>query len=139
MAEPRIRVSAILRWRGSLLLCRHEKGGRGYWLLPGGGVKKSESFAVALAREVREEIGLEDVRLERVLGVYRSAAEGKDDHVVVFVVRTAEPTAAIRAADALEIEAAGWFALDALPEDISPASARRIGEYRRGEVGVGDW
>ena len=33
MAEPRIRVSAILRWRGSVLLCRHEKGDRHYWLL----------------------------------------------------------------------------------------------------------
>ena len=37
MMEPRIRVSAILRWQGSILLCRHEKGGREYWLLPGGG------------------------------------------------------------------------------------------------------
>ena len=25
--EPRIRVSAILRWQGSILLCRHEKRG----------------------------------------------------------------------------------------------------------------
>jgi ADP-ribose pyrophosphatase YjhB (NUDIX family) len=109
------------------------------WYLPGGGVKKRESFGAALIREVREEIGLADVRLDRVLGVYRSAAEGKDDHVVVFVVRTAGATADIRATDALEIEAAQWFALDALPEDMSPASLRRIGEYRRGEVGVGAW
>ena len=36
--EPRIRVSAVLRWRDSVLLCRHEKGDKGYWLLPGGGV-----------------------------------------------------------------------------------------------------
>ena len=29
--EPRIRVSAILRWRGRVLLCRHEKTGKEYW------------------------------------------------------------------------------------------------------------
>ena len=36
--EPRIRVSAVLRWSDRVLLCRHEKGEKDYWLLPGGGV-----------------------------------------------------------------------------------------------------
>ena len=58
--EPRIRVSAILRWRGRMLLCRHEKPGREYWLLPGGGVNSGESLVDALHRELAEEIGLED-------------------------------------------------------------------------------
>ena len=43
-AEPRVRVSAILRWKGSVLLCRHEKPGKEYWLLPGGGVNGGESL-----------------------------------------------------------------------------------------------
>lgn len=58
--EPRIRVSAILRWRGRILLCRHEKGGKEYWLLPGGGVNSGESLVDALRRELEEECGLED-------------------------------------------------------------------------------
>jgi 8-oxo-dGTP diphosphatase len=58
--EPRIRVSAILRWHDRVLLCRHEKGGRDYWLLPGGGVNSGESLADALHRELEEEIGIED-------------------------------------------------------------------------------
>ena len=59
-AEPRIRVSAILRWHGRVLLCRHEKPGREYWLLPGGGVHSGESLVDALHRELAEEIGIDD-------------------------------------------------------------------------------
>jgi len=58
--EPRIRVSAILRWGGRILLCRHEKGEREYWLLPGGGVNSGESLTRALHRELAEEVGISD-------------------------------------------------------------------------------
>jgi len=61
MQEPRIRVSAVLRWQGRVLLCRHEKAGRGeYWLLPGGGVNAGESLVTALHRELLEEVGIID-------------------------------------------------------------------------------
>ena len=56
--EPRIRVSAIVRWRGRILLCRHEKRGRDHWLLPGGGVRSGETLTEALQRELAEEIGV---------------------------------------------------------------------------------
>jgi 8-oxo-dGTP diphosphatase len=59
-AEPRIRVSAILRWHDRVLLCRHEKPGKEYWLLPGGGVNSGESLVTALHRELAEEIGIDD-------------------------------------------------------------------------------
>jgi ADP-ribose pyrophosphatase YjhB (NUDIX family) len=58
--EPRIRVSAVLQWHDRLLLCRHEKPGKEYWLLPGGGVKSGESLVDALRRELSEEVGLDE-------------------------------------------------------------------------------
>jgi ADP-ribose pyrophosphatase YjhB (NUDIX family) len=58
VTEPRIRVSAILRWRGRILLIRHEKPDGDVWLLPGGGVQIGESLVRALTRELSEETGL---------------------------------------------------------------------------------
>ncbi len=58
--EPRIRVSAILRREGRILLVRHEKRGREYWLLPGGGVVVGETLFEAVKRELAEEVGLEE-------------------------------------------------------------------------------
>jgi ADP-ribose pyrophosphatase YjhB (NUDIX family) len=48
----------MLSWRGRILLCRQEKPGKEYWLLPGGGVKYGESLLEALERELAEEIGI---------------------------------------------------------------------------------
>jgi len=75
MAEPRIRVSAILRWRGNVLLCRHEKGDRQYWLLPGGGVNSGESLVNALHRELTEELGIaEEIPVEGPVAIVDSIA-----------------------------------------------------------------
>ena len=80
MGEPRIRVSAILRWRGRILLIRHEKGGRAVWLLPGGGVRSGESLLTALQRELWEETRLfgdgSDLPLEGPVAIVDSIAPG---------------------------------------------------------------
>lgn len=74
--EPRIRVCAVLRWQDRVLLCRHEKAGRGeYWLLPGGGVNAGESLLDALHRELFEEVGIqEEVPLEGPVAIVDSIA-----------------------------------------------------------------
>lgn len=79
MGEPRIRVSAILRWRGRILLCRHEKPGTEVWLLPGGGVRAGESLLRALQRELWEETRLAgaDLPLEGPVAIVDSIGPAK--------------------------------------------------------------
>jgi 8-oxo-dGTP diphosphatase len=90
--QHRIRVSAILRWENRLLLCRHEKGQREYWLLPGGGVDSGESLVAALHRELHEEVGLEDEPpVEGPVAIVDSIAPAKSysqKHVVHIIFAT---------------------------------------------------
>jgi ADP-ribose pyrophosphatase YjhB (NUDIX family) len=73
--DPRIRVSAILRWQGRVLLCRQEKPGKQYWLLPGGGVDGGETLMEALRRELREELGIAvDAQFEGPVAIVDSIA-----------------------------------------------------------------
>ena len=115
---------------GRLLLVKHTYDR--YWYLPGGGRKESEPAEQALARELREELGIRHARVDRKLATYFSEREGKRDTIDIFVVQAE----AVEKLQRLEIAAAQWFDLDALPADVSPATVRRIEEYR-GERDIG--
>jgi 8-oxo-dGTP diphosphatase len=88
-AAPRVRVSAVLRWDDQILLCRHEKPGKEYWLLPGGGVDVGESLVDALHRELFEEIGIdEEIPVEGPVAVVDSIAPTRSPsqkHVVQII------------------------------------------------------
>ena len=105
------------------------------WSLPGGGVQRGETLEQAARREAAEEVGATLGEL-KLLGVYSSFREGKSDHVTVFTCEDGEAT--LRGDH--EIEAARWFPLDALPPDVAPGTARRVGEFVDGRRSVvGRW
>jgi ADP-ribose pyrophosphatase YjhB (NUDIX family) len=99
--EPRIRVSAILRWQGRILLLRHEKPSGEVWLLPGGGVRLGESLVDALRRELWEETGLfddgMDIPLEGPVAIIDSISPQKTTYRkhVVHVVFAADVTGSL--------------------------------------------
>jgi 8-oxo-dGTP pyrophosphatase MutT (NUDIX family) len=112
----------VLDERGRVLLVRHTYTNG--WFLPGGGVGRGESVGAALRRELEEEVGLELTDAPRLLGIYSSTAEGKSDHIGVFVVerwRRQPKTSA-------EITETDFFDPAALPADVSAGTRRRVGE-----------
>jgi 8-oxo-dGTP pyrophosphatase MutT (NUDIX family) len=116
-------VRAVVRGQDErILLVKHTYDR--YWYLPGGGRKKHEDPQAAIARELREELGIRNGLIERKLSTYFSEFEGKRDTVDVFVVSAGD----IDRLQRLEISEAQWFDPRALPPDVSPATRRRIEE-----------
>jgi ADP-ribose pyrophosphatase YjhB (NUDIX family) len=141
--DPRLRVSALLRWNGRILLCRQEKPGKEYWLLPGGGVEGGETLMEALARELREELGLPDELLfEGPIAVAESIAPRwtPDDRHVVHIVfasdlstRTLEDVETHDAA----VRGARLFSLDELEEVVvHPPIKRFLQRWQPGDPAV---
>lgn len=86
----RIRAAGILVKDEKILLVRHEKNGKSYWLLPGGGVDFGESVAEALIREFKEEVGL-DIRVGPMVMVHDSIPPNKHRQVLnIYFMVSAE-------------------------------------------------
>jgi len=87
--RPRVRVAAVIVENDAILLVRHEKDGRTYWLLPGGGVEFGETLEQALVREMIEEVSL-DITVERPICINDSVPPDGHRHVIniCFIART---------------------------------------------------
>jgi NAD+ diphosphatase len=91
-------------------------------MFPGGGIKRKETAAQAVEREIFEEIGIHIKDLKRI-GEYSSTQEFKRDTAIVFKAKSDTKDIQI---DTKEIAEARWFKLDDLPA-ISEYSKKILG------------
>jgi len=143
--EPRIRVSAILRWRGQILLLRHEKGEDEVWLLPGGGVHLGESLIDALHRELWEETGLfpkgVDIPLEGPVALVDSISPAKwpKRKHVVHVIFAADVSGSLEEVSSQDTAVRGHRAFHASELDaiaLHPPIQRFLQRWQPGDPAV---
>jgi 8-oxo-dGTP diphosphatase len=143
VSVPRVRVSALIHWQNQILLCRQEKPGREYWLLPGGGVDGGETLVGALRRELGEELGLRDsFPLEGPIAVAESIApawQAGDRHIVHIVFGADLSDRSLEDVETTDVAVRGarLFSLDEL-EDIvlHPPIMRFVQRWRPGDPAV---
>lgn len=121
--------------QGRVLLVRH--GYRPGWHFPGGGVDPNEYVGDALARELREEVGVVLEAAPRLVGIYGNFGIFPSDHVVLFEIRAwRQPTVPKPNHEILEHR---FFDVAALPDGTVPAVGRRLDDIATGKVSSSAW
>ena len=129
---PEVAVGAVVRRGDEILLIRRGRGTAvGQWAIPGGRVEFGEGLKAAVAREVREETGL-DVKVGRFLGWAERMGEdpGPYHYVILdFEAVPVDPAAPARAGD--DADDVAWVPTNAIERDPLVAGLaeflRRVG------------
>jgi 8-oxo-dGTP diphosphatase len=124
-------ATAIIRFSPNkiLLIKRATVPFKGYWALPGGKAEQGETVEQTIAREVKEETGL-DITIIRKVGEYHEqGVQGGveyDYYPACFLVKTVGGE--IKKQES-EIEEIKLFILDELPETLAFEHAQMIKDY----------
>ena len=120
--DPKVAAACLVIEGGRVLLVQRGQNmpHAGQWGMPAGMVEWDEDPALAAAREVKEEIGLE-VAVTGLVDVFPRLDDGLADIVIVYRARVLGGT--LQAAD--DAVNARWFSADELPQ-MAFESSRRV-------------
>src|SRR5438105_4250470 len=140
-ARPIVGVGAVILEADRVLLVRRGREPlKGEWSIPGGAVESGETLEAAVAREVREETGL-DVAVGGVVTVLdriRVDAGGRPRYHYVLVDFVCRPIGG-QAACASDADALAWVAVDDLARyRVADATIKVIRKAADG-VGLAPW
>jgi len=123
---------------GKILLAQHEKGGRRYWLLPGGGVEYGESIEEALKRELQEEAGL-SIRVSDILWIVDSIPDDHHRHVINLIFSAEALSDILNPHPDQVLRDVQWIDIARIPElEIFPDTKAEILRYiQSGDRGTG--
>ncbi|MBI4820115.1 MAG: (deoxy)nucleoside triphosphate pyrophosphohydrolase [Deltaproteobacteria bacterium] len=124
--RPTLVVAALVIREGRILLDRRKPGGTlgGLWEFPGGKVEPGETHAVALRRELHEELGVD----ANIGAEVRRLQFAYPDFDLELVLLRADVTGEPRP---LEVDKVGWFTVAELGElSMPPADLPLLADVR---------
>ncbi len=132
MTLYKIYVCLVLEKNKQILLSKRLNTGwmDGFWHIPGGGLEENESLTHAAAREAKEELGIAvnpaDIKLIHILHL------NKQTLGFYFITNSWNGAPINNEPD--QCSEVGWFAMDALPEEMSPFARRVIETAKTGNI-----
>jgi 8-oxo-dGTP pyrophosphatase MutT (NUDIX family) len=125
-------VRIMLVHQNKIVLVRHWYNS--LWVMPGGGIHKYETPEQAAVREIKEELGINNVQLDYMLGVYQNKNGGKNDLIYCYVVKLENFYTFQKNRFNFEIADIIWTYFDQLPAGTSEATKRRVQEYLGSQI-----
>lgn len=117
---------------GRILLIRRGEAARneqGLWACPGGALAYGETLAEAIRREAWEECGIEIAVLCQLGAFDHLLSDGEQWVSIAYLAQVVAGSPSVR--EPKKCSDCGWFALDALPEPLSPLTLVQPATFNR--------